>query len=63
MVGAIWAHSVPSPSMLAAYELVPSLAEHRLDFPTMLTTLIIGNFGCPRPDASPPSTSGQSPAG
>jgi hypothetical protein len=38
--------------MLAAYELVPSLAEQRLDFTTtlrsMLTTLVIGNLGDPR---------------
>jgi AcrR family transcriptional regulator len=48
VIGAIWTHSVPSPSMLAAYELVPSLAEQRLDFTTtlrsMLTTLVVGNL-------------------
>ncbi|MEU6432396.1 glycoside hydrolase family 36 N-terminal domain-containing protein [Microbispora sp. NPDC046973] len=48
-------------------ELVPSLAEQRLDFTStlrsMLTTLVIGNLRYPRSDASPPSTSGQRPAG
>jgi AcrR family transcriptional regulator len=67
VIGAIWTHSVPSPSMLAAYELVPSLAEQRLDFTTtlrsMLTTLVVGNLGHPRSDASPSSTSGQRPTG
>ncbi|WP_046495324.1 TetR/AcrR family transcriptional regulator [Streptomyces odonnellii] len=46
VTGAIWAHSVPSAGMRAAYEIDPSLAEQHLDFTTtlqtMLTILIVG---------------------
>jgi AcrR family transcriptional regulator len=48
MVGAIWTHSQPSASCLAAYEADPSLAVMRLDFTTAveetLATLIAGRL-------------------
>jgi len=67
VIGAIWTHSAPSPSMEAAYQLEPSLAEQRLDFTTtlrsMLTTLVIGNLGYELWPGSPWSTSGRRPEG
>ncbi|QXE33337.1 TetR/AcrR family transcriptional regulator [Streptomyces sp. GMY02] len=55
ITGAVRTHSVPSPSMLAAYDVDPSLAEQRLDFTTamrtMLTTLITGTLARPQPEA------------
>ncbi|MEU3342064.1 TetR/AcrR family transcriptional regulator [Streptomyces sp. NPDC006668] len=48
LAGALWTHSRPSPSTVAAYEADPTLAPLRLDLPTALentlTTLITGTL-------------------
>lgn len=47
-MSAVWTHSRPSPGVLAASEVDPSLARHRIDFEkvleTMIATLISGTI-------------------
>lgn len=51
VIGSLWSHTRPSPSMCAAYEADPSLAALRLDFTTALadtlTTILRGLLATP----------------
>jgi len=40
VAGAVWAHSQPSPAMLAAYEADPALAAMRLEFTAALREVL-----------------------